>query len=55
MASRTAAIDHDVDSERRSPAGKGARPDVSALDEAFLFAQSIDATSYERQRDRLHE
>jgi hypothetical protein len=25
------------------------------LDEAFLFAQSLDATSYERQRDRLRE
>jgi hypothetical protein len=25
------------------------------LDEAFLFAQTIDATSYERQRDRLRE
>ena len=28
---------------------------LDRLDEAFLFAQSIDATSYERQRDRLHE
>ena len=26
---------------------------LDRLDEAFLFAQSIDATSYERQRDRL--
>jgi hypothetical protein len=28
---------------------------LDRLDEAFLFAQSIDATSYERQRDRLRE
>ena len=25
------------------------------LDEAFLFGRSIDAQSYERQRDRLRE
>ena len=29
--------------------------DRAKLDEAFLFAQSIDATSYERQRDKLRE
>ncbi len=28
---------------------------LDRLDEAFLFAQSIDSTSYERQRDRLRE
>jgi hypothetical protein len=28
---------------------------LDRLDEAFLFAQSIDATSYERQRDWLRE
>jgi DNA invertase Pin-like site-specific DNA recombinase len=28
---------------------------LDRLDEAFLFAQSVDATSYERQRDRLRE
>jgi Leucine rich repeat N-terminal domain len=28
---------------------------LDRLDEAFLFAQSIDAKSYERQRDRLRE
>jgi len=28
---------------------------LDRLDEAFLFAQSIEATSYERQRDSLRE
>lgn len=28
---------------------------LDRLDDAFQFAQSIDATSYERQRDRLRE
>ena len=28
---------------------------LDRLDDAFLFAQSIDAQSYERQRDRLRE
>jgi hypothetical protein len=34
---------------------KGIQQKLDRLDEAFLFAQSIDATSYERQRDRLRE
>ena len=29
--------------------------ELDRLDEAFLFAQPIDSTSYERQRDRLGE
>jgi hypothetical protein len=28
---------------------------LDRLDEAFLFAQTIDAISYERQRDKLRE
>ena len=28
---------------------------LDRLDDAFLFAQTIDGTSYERQRDRLRE
>ena len=32
-----------------------AKGKLDRLDEALLFAQSIDATSYERQRDRLRE
>jgi hypothetical protein len=36
-------------------AGQPAEQDVHDGAEAFLFAQSIDSTSYERQRDRLHE
>ena len=29
--------------------------ELDRLDEAFLYAQTIDLTSYERQRDRLRE
>jgi hypothetical protein len=38
----------------RRPArrGKAIQQKLDRLDEAFLYAQSIDQTSYERQRDR---
>jgi site-specific DNA recombinase len=34
---------------------KAIQQKLDRLDEAFLYAQSIDLTSYERQRDRLRE
>ena len=34
---------------------KAIQQKLDRLDEAFLFAQSIDGKSYERQRDRLRE
>lgn len=34
---------------------KGIQQKLDRLDEAFLFAQSIDGKTYERQRDRLRE
>ncbi len=34
---------------------KAIQQKLDRLDDAFLFAQSIDRTSYERQRDRLRE
>jgi site-specific DNA recombinase len=40
------------DTERRA---KAIQQKLDRLDEAFLFAQSIDITTYERQRDRLRQ
>ena len=41
-----------ADVERRV---KAIQQKLDRLDEAFLYAQTIDLTSYERQRDRLRE
>src|SRR5687768_18344497 len=41
-----------AESERRAQA---IRQKLDRLDEAYLFAQTIDLTSYERQRDKLRE
>jgi site-specific DNA recombinase len=49
---RAEARDRTAEQERRV---KAIQQKLDRLDEAFLFAQSIDATSYERQRDRLRE
>ena len=49
---RAEAKDRAADQERRV---KTIQQKLDRLDEAFLFAQSIDASSYERQRDRLRE
>jgi len=49
---RAEAKDRPAEQERRV---KVIQQKLDRLDEAFLFAQSIDATSYERQRDRLRE
>ena len=34
---------------------KAIHQELDRLDEAYLFAQRIDLTSYERQRDKLRE
>ena len=34
---------------------KAIQQKLDRLDEAFLYAQAIDPTSYERQRDKLRE
>jgi len=44
--------DRAVESERRV---KAIQQKLDRLDEAYLFAQTIDLTSYERQRDKLRE
>ena len=49
---RAEAKDRTAEQEKRV---KSIQQKLDRLDEAFLFAQSIDATSYERQRDRLRE
>ncbi len=49
---RAEAKDRTAEQEKRV---KAIQQKLDRLDEAFLFAQSIDATSYERQRDRLRE
>lgn len=49
---RAEAKDRTAEQEKRV---KVIQLKLDNLDEAFLFAQSIDATSYERQRDRLRE
>ncbi|MBI2187327.1 MAG: recombinase family protein [Acidobacteria bacterium] len=41
-----------ADSDRRV---KAIQQKLDSLDEAYLFAQTIDLTSYERQRDKLRE
>ena len=49
---RSEAKDRTVEQEKRV---KLVQQKLDRLDDAFLFQQSIDATSYERQRDRLRE
>jgi hypothetical protein len=49
---RTEAKDRTEEQEKRV---KVIQQKLDRLDEAFLFARSIDVTSYERQRDRLRE
>ena len=49
---RSEAKDRTVEQERRV---KLIEQKLDRLDDAFLFQQSIDAQSYERQRDRLRE
>jgi site-specific DNA recombinase len=46
------AKDRAAESERRA---KAIQQKLDRLDEAYLFAQTIDLTSYERQRDKLRE
>ena len=46
------AKDRAAESERKV---KGIEQKLDRLDEAYLFAQTIDVTSYERQRDKLRE
>jgi hypothetical protein len=49
---RAEARGRTADQEKRV---KAVQRKLDRLDDAFLFAQSIDRTSYERQRDRLRE
>jgi hypothetical protein len=49
---RAEAKDRTPEQEKRV---KVIQQKLDRLDEAFLFAQSIDVVSYERQRDRLRE
>ena len=49
---RAEAKDRTVEQEKRV---KLIQQKLDRLDDAFLFQQSIDAQSYERQRDRLRE
>ena len=49
---RAEAKDRTAEQERRV---KAIQQKLDRLDEAFLYAQSIDLTTYERQRDRLRE
>lgn len=49
---RTDVKDRAAEVERRV---KAIQQKLDRLDEAFLYALSIDLTSYERQRDRLRE
>jgi DNA invertase Pin-like site-specific DNA recombinase len=49
---RAEAKDRTVEQEKRV---KLVQQKLDRLDDAFLFAQSIDAKTYERQRDRLRE
>ena len=49
---RSEAKDRTVEQEKRV---KLIRQKLDRLDDAFLFQQSIDTQSYERQRDRLRE
>jgi len=46
------AKDRELEVEQRV---KAIQQKLDRLDEAFLFAQAIDSTSYEQQRDRLRE
>ncbi len=49
---RSAVKDRAAEIDRRV---KAIQQKLDRLDEAFLYAQSIDLTTYERQRDRLRE
>lgn len=49
---RAEAHDRTAEQERRV---KAIQQKLDRLDEAFLFSESIDLTSYSRQRDRLRE
>ncbi|MGQ0736452.1 MAG: zinc ribbon domain-containing protein [Acidobacteriota bacterium] len=50
---RKAEVTHDAaDADRKA---KAIQQKLDRLDEAFLFAQSIDINTYERQRDRLRQ
>jgi hypothetical protein len=49
---RSEAKDRTVEQEKRV---KLTQQKLDRLDDAFLFQQSIDSQSYERQRDRLRE
>jgi hypothetical protein len=50
---REAEVTSDAaDTERRA---KAIQQKLDRLDEAFLFAQSIDINTYERQRDKLRQ
>ena len=49
---RAEAKDRTAEQDKRV---KAIQQKLDRLDEAFLFAQSIDSTSYERHRDRLRE
>jgi hypothetical protein len=49
---RAEAKDRTAEQEKRV---KVIQQKLDRLDEAFLFAQSIDGTSYERRRDRIRE
>ncbi len=49
---RAEAKDRPAEQDKRV---KAIQQKLDRLDEAFLFAQSIDSTSYERHRDRLRE
>jgi hypothetical protein len=44
--------DRTAETERRA---KAIQQKLDRLDEAYLFAQTIDLKSYERQRDKLRE
>ena len=49
---RAEAKDLTAEQDRRV---KAIQQKLDRLDDAFLFGQTIDAKSYERQRDRLRE
>ena len=50
---RKAEVTHEADDVARR--AKAIQLRLDRLDEAFLFAQSIDISTYERQRDKLRQ
>ena len=50
---RKAEVTHEADDTARR--AKAIQQKLDRLDEAFLFAQSIDITTYERHRDKLRQ